>query len=145
MAEWIKTYFKEIEKNVEALPQDMRAHIYKTCGQSCAKQGVLKAYEKLFESCEKDMDELYNRMHELGGVKGKVIVSQKVYEMTFPKCLCGLYEEGYLSSPGHCECSRQSILYVLEHLMPSRRFEVGMKQSVLGGASECVFMIYVIE
>ncbi len=39
----------------------------------------------------------------------------------------------------HCECSRQSILYVLEQLLPDKNISVETIETVLGGAKKCCF------
>lgn len=45
--------------------------------------------------------------------------------------------------PGHCECSRQSVLYILETLLPERAVTVETLETVLGGAEKCRFRVTV--
>lgn len=141
-------------KAVDVLPEEILAliqnyidgeYIYYSCGQNCAKYGVLKAYQELYEKCSGNMDEMYLHMYELGDVEGKIIKSNSEYEITFPKCLCPLYQEGYLNTPSHCECSRNSILYVMNTLFPHKNVEVKMVGTVLGGYKNCKFKVHVLD
>ena len=74
-----------------------------------------------------------------------VIEPGKVYEMGYPHCLCPQVEAGFTAVPTHCECSRQSILYVLQELLPGRVIEVETLGTVLAGGKECRFRVMVGE
>lgn len=63
--------------------------------------------------------------------------------MGYPRCLCPQVEAGFVAAPTHCECSRQSILYVLETLLPGREIEVVTLETVLAGGTECRFRVTV--
>jgi hypothetical protein len=141
MSDYLKTYFQRLENGISQLPEKERAKVYRDCGQACVKNGVLQAQQKLFEKCSGNLDAMYARMSELGEISGKVICSGSEYEINFPRCLCPLYEQGFLLSACHCECSRQSILYVLKCLLPESPVDVKMKKSVLAGDTECVFTV----
>ncbi len=43
----------------------------------------------------------------------------------------------------HCECSRQSVLYILEQLLPERHITVRTVETVLGGGTCCRFAVTV--
>lgn len=145
MFDFMKIYFKVMEENIGKLPEGEIGAVYAGCGQNCAKYGVLNEYKKLYEKCSGNMDSMFSSMHELGDVSGRVISSDSEYEMEFPRCLCQLYQEGYLSMPSHCECSKQSILYVLNNLFPEKKVEVKIIGTVLSGNDKCVFRIKVLE
>ena len=50
---------------------------------------------------------------------------------------------GFVETPAHCECSRQSILYVLRELLPGRRIRGETLRTVLSGGGECRFRVTV--
>lgn len=50
---------------------------------------------------------------------------------------------GKTNDVSHCECSRQSIVYILETLMPEKTIEVEIIETVLGGAGKCRFKVTV--
>ena len=59
-----------------------------------------------------------------------------------------IYTEGYNSKsytgrnhPQQCECSRQSILYILSQLEPSSQFDVRIENTILRGSDRCTFRI----
>ena len=42
-----------------------------------------------------------------------------------------------------CECSRQSMIYVLENMMPEKHIEVEIIETVLSGGEKCRFRVSV--
>ena len=72
-----------------------------------------------------------------------VIEPGRVYEVGYPRCLCPQVDAGFVDSAAHCECSRQSILYVLEELLPGKDIRVEELETVLSGGRECRFRIIV--
>lgn len=54
-------------------------------------------------------------------------------------CLSRSIMRGEKKDVSHCECSRQSILYVLGQLLPDKNISVETTETVLGGAKKCRF------
>ena len=50
---------------------------------------------------------------------------------------------GETADAAHCECSRQSVLYILEQLLPEKRITVQTVETVLGGGTCCRFAVTV--
>ena len=50
---------------------------------------------------------------------------------------------GETADAAHCECSRQSVLYILEQLLPERHITVRTVETVLGGGTCCRFAVTV--
>lgn len=72
---------------------------------------------------------------------GKVIEPGHVYELGYHKCTCSKVLSGEVTNPEHCECTRQSILYILNQLEPESIFEVEILETVLRGSEHCRFRI----
>ena len=51
--------------------------------------------------------------------------SRALYEVGYPKCVCPEVLRGETADAAHCECSRQSVLYILEQLLPERHITSG--------------------
>ena len=63
--------------------------------------------------------------------------------MGYPKCVCPEVLEGTATDAAHCECSRQSVLYILEQLLPEKRITVETGETVLSGGTCCRFAVTV--
>ena len=63
------------------------------------------------------------------------------YELGYERCTCPKVLSGQITDPDQCNCSRQSILYILGRLEPSSDFEVEIIETVLRGAEHCRFRI----
>ena len=50
---------------------------------------------------------------------------------------------GKINDISHCECSKQSILYILENLLPDKNINVEIIETVLSGAKKCCFKVSV--
>ena len=65
----------------------------------------------------------------------------EVHELGYEKCTCPKVQSGQVTDLDQCECSRQSILYILSCLEPNSKFEVEILETILRGAEHCRFQI----
>ena len=92
---------------------------------ACVKDYVLPAQIKLYQFCDGNLDRVYGEAMNGDGYFGKVIESGLAYELGYEKCTCLKVLSGKVNDPEQCECSRQSILYILSCLEPDSK--VNMK------------------
>lgn len=135
-----RAFYGTLERSIEALPAEERAKLYRPCGVGCAQNYVLKMQQQQFAECGGDLDLQYEKYGKSEYFFADIIERGHVYEMGYPRCLCPLVAE-YDCPAGHCECSRQSIIFVLETLMPERSINVELMHTVLTGANECRFRV----
>ncbi len=108
---------------------------------TCVKETVLPAQIKLYKSCGGDFDIIYGEAMNGNGYFGKVIEAGHTYELGYEKCTCPKVQSGQITDPDQCNCSRQSILYILNCLEPNSTFEVEILETILPGAEHCRFQI----
>ena len=108
---------------------------------ACVKDRVLPAQLELYRSCGSDLDKVYGEAMNGNGYFGKVIEPGRVYELGYERCTCPKVLSGQVTDPDQCNCSRQSILYILGRLEPGSDFEVEIMETVLRGAEHCRFRI----
>ena len=136
-------FYRMLEEAIGRLPAETRARLYRPCAEACVRDGVLVELRRQFEECGCDLDRQYAKYGRSPYFFADVVEPGRVYEMGYPRCLCPQVEAGFVSAPTHCECSRQSILYVLEELLPGREITVEALETVLDGGSECRFRVTV--
>lgn len=141
MSDFIKDWFGWFEQGTACLKQEEKEKLFRKCGQNCADSGIIEVYKKIYRDSKNDLDVYFTRLNELDSVGGNVLQPGKEYEVIFTECLCDLHTMGYVNSDFICECSRQSILYVMNTLEPKIDFEVQKITSVLSGDHECRFHI----
>jgi hypothetical protein len=141
MTEASKTYFRKLEENIENIPLEFKERIYYPCAVNCVKEEVLQEEKKRFDECNGDMDLIYEKYALTDHYFRNVIEKGHIYELGYPRCLCYLVDQGICKISGHCECSRQSIIYILHELMPFKNINVKTIEIVLGGAERCRFRI----
>ena len=108
---------------------------------ACVKDRVLPAQLELYQSCDGDLDRVYGEAMNGSGYFGRVIEPGRVYELGYERCTCPKVLSGQNTDPDQCNCSRQSILYILGRLEPNSSFEVEILETVLRGADYCRFRI----
>ena len=108
---------------------------------ACVKNSVLPAQRRLYQSCDGNLDRVYGEAMNGNGYFGKVIEPGHIYELGYEKCTCRKVLSGQVTDPDLCNCSRQSILFILGCLEPDSRFEVEILETVLRGAEHCRFRI----
>lgn len=107
----------------------------------CVKDTVLPEQMRQFRSCGCSLDEQYRQYGETEGFFAKVLEPGRRYELGYPRCVCPEVLSGGEKDPAHCECSRQSILYILETLLPGKSIQVERMETVLEGAERCRFTV----
>ena len=110
---------------------------------ACVKDRVLPAQRELYERAGRDFDVVYGRMMNQGIYFGRVIEPNHSYELGYHQCTCPKVLGGTVTSPDHCECTRQSILYILHELAPDKHFQVDILSTILRGGDKCRFKIVV--
>ena len=117
----LSDWFKGFEKGIAKLTAGQREQFFSECGKNCVQCGTLQV----------------SKANELPGVRCETINKGSVYDLYFMECTCGLHKQGYVSTPLLCECSKQSILYVLQSLWKDRTFQVTICESILRGSLHC--------
>ena len=107
----------------------------------CVKDNVLQLHKQIYANYNGDFDRIYAEAYNNKSYTGKVIVPGKVYELSYMECSCPKVKCGLRNHPQQCECSRQSILYILSQLEPDSHFEVRIENTILRGSDRCTFRI----
>ena len=141
----LSDWFRGFEKGIAKLTMEQRENFFSECGKHCVQCGTLQVYKDLYEQANGDMDGFFSKANELPGVKCEIVKKGSIYDLYFMECTCGLHQQGYVSMPQLCECSRQSILYVLHSLWKDRTFRVTICESILRGGQHCKMQIETID
>ncbi len=120
----LSDWFKGFEKGIGCLSPELRASFFSECAKNCVKCGTLQIYQELYEKANGDLDTFFSEVNKLPGVKSEIIKKGSVYHQHFMECTCMLHRKGYVSTLLLCECSRQSIFYVLHSLWKDKIFRV---------------------
>lgn len=107
----------------------------------CVKDTVLPVQMGQFQECGGSLDEQYRKYGDTAAFFAEIVEPGRVYEVGYPQCVCPEARE--TRDPAHCECSRQSIAYILESLLPDRSIAVETMETVLTGADRCRFLVTV--
>ena len=117
---------------------------YRPKAIQCVKDTVLPLQRRQFEACGCSLDAQYKTYGRSEGFFAAVLEPGRVYEMGYPRCVCPEVLQGTVTCPSHCECSRQSILYILQELLPGKEISVEILETVLQGGNECRFLVHVL-
>ncbi len=113
---------------------------YRTKAINCVKDTVLPVHMQRFQECHFDLDTYIQKYGETEFFYAKEIEKGHIYEMGYPNCVCSEALAGGKDA-SFCECSRQSMIYVWEHMMPEKHIEVEIIETVLSGAEKCRFKV----
>lgn len=138
-----QAFYRILEEAIGKLPADVREKLYRPSAVNCVKDVVLTELRRQFEECGCDLDRQYAKYNRSEYFFADIVEPGRVYEIGYPRCLCPQVEAGFVNAPTHCECSRQSILYVYGELIPDKTVRVETLRTVLAGDSECRFRVTV--
>ena len=116
---------------------------YRAKAINCVRDTVLPIQRQQFEECGGSLDAQYEKYGDTDAFFATVIEPGHIYEVGYPKCVCPEVLSGEITDAAHCECSRQSVLYVLENLLPEKRINVEIIETMLGGGEKCRFRVAV--
>lgn len=116
---------------------------YRTEAVKCVSQGVLPEMKRQFEECGCSLDEMDKKYGNSEYFFATIIEPGHIYEIGFPRCVCQKAQSEKDADPNFCECSRQSILYVYEKLIPDKTVSVEPIETALTGGSKCRFRMVV--
>lgn len=137
----LSNWFKGFEDGIAKLSEEQRETFFRECGRNCVQCGTLQVYKDLYEQAAGDLDRFFAITDEQPGVRCETVEKDAVYNLYFLECTCELHKRGYVSTPLLCECSRQSIIYVLQSLWKDRTFQVTICESILRGSQHCKMRI----
>ena len=138
-----QAFYRILEETIGKLPADVRERLYRPSAENCVKDVVLTELRRQFEECGCDLDRQYAKYNRSEYFFADIVEPGRVYEIGYPRCLCPQVDAGFVKAPTHCECSRQSILFVYRELIPDRTVRVETLRTVLVGDSECRFRVTV--
>lgn len=118
---------------------------YREKAIACVKDTVLPVQRAQFEECGCDLDRQYEKYGDTEAFVARTVVPGRIYEVGYPRCVCQEALSGKAGGISHCECSRNSILYILQNLLPEKDIEVEILHTVLGGAGDCRFRVTVSD
>lgn len=137
----LSNWFKGFEDGIAKLSEEQRETFFRECGRNCVQCGTLQVYKDLYEQAAGDLDRFFAIADEQPGVRCETVEKDAVYNLYFLECTCELHKRGYVFTPLLCECSRQSIIYVLQSLWKDRTFQVTICESILRGSQHCKMRI----
>ena len=137
----LSDWFKGFEDGIARLTETQKETFFRECGRNCVQCGTLQIYKDLYEQAAGDLGLFFAKVDELPGVRCEMVEKDAVYNLYFLECTCELHKRGYVSTPLLCECSRQSIIYVLHSLWKDRAFRVTICESILRGSRYCKMQI----
>ena len=141
MDTFFKNWFNALDKGLDKMSEQECSRLFSECSSQCAKDALKYLYRDLFDDCEGNLDEFFSRLREIDGVDGFVVQKYSVYEIIFKSCGCDLHTEANINSSRLCECSRQSILWIMKHLAPNQSFYIEKEETILSGGAQCRFLI----
>ena len=130
-----------IWENCAEAKENLEAMCYREEAIECVKDHVLQIHKQIYAKYEGDFDRIYTEGYNSKSYTGRVIEPGKVYELSYLECSCPKVKCGLRNHPQQCECSRQSILYILSQLEPDSQFDVRIENTILRGSDRCTFRI----
>jgi len=130
-----------IWENCAEAKENLEAMRYREEAIECVKDHVLQIHKQIYAKYEGDFDRIYTEGYNSKSYTGRVIEPGKIYELSYLECTCPKVKCGQRNHPQQCECSRQSILYILSQLEPDSQFDVRIENTILRGSDRCTFRI----
>ena len=133
--------YQGANRPIRVLRLEIKRMRYREEAIECVKDHVLQIHKQIYAKYEGDFDRIYTEGYNSKSYTGRVIEPGKIYELSYLECTCPKVKCGLRNHPQQCECSRQSILYILSQLEPDSQFDVRIENTMLRGSDRCTFRI----
>ncbi len=126
----------------QRLPSEDCSLLFRSCASACiVGRSLLGHFESVRDAAGGDLDAFFALLGSAPGVSTETAESGRAWRMSYGSCTCPVVRAGLTRDPALCECSRQSVAFVLGRLFPEGRFDVRLEGAILAGDEECVFLI----
>lgn len=139
--DFLKLWFRGLTDGLKQMEPENRADLFRQCARRCADSYPIGVYRKAFAASGGDISEFFRRLGTVEGIDTEELCPGVSWNIKYRECGCDLYTNGCITDGCLCECSRQSILYCLNSVMPKQVFSVEIREAVLRGDSECCFTV----
>ena len=133
--------YQGANRPIRVLRLEIKRMRYREEAIECVKDHVLQIHKQIYAKYEGNFDRIYTEGYNSKSYTGRVIEPGKIYELSYLECTCPKVKCGLRNHPQQCECSRQSILYILSQLEPDSQFDVRIENTILRGSDRCTFRI----
>ena len=133
--------YQGANRPIRVLRLEKKRMRYREEAIECVKDHVLQIHKQIYAKYNGDFDRIYTEGYNSKSYTGRVIEPGKIYELSYLECTCPKVKCGLRNHPQQCECSRQSILYILSQLEPDSQFDVRIENTILRGSDRCTFRI----
>ena len=124
------------------LPPEESSLLFRSCAAECITgRGLLGRFEGVRDAAGGDPDAFFSLLGSTPGVSTAAAEPGRAWRMSYGSCTCPVVRAGLTRDPVLCECSRQSVAFVLDRLFPEGCFYVRLEGSILAGDEECAFLI----
>lgn len=140
--DFFTAWFKGLRDGLDGMDEASRGLLLGSCARHCAESHPMELYRKARAAAE-DLGGFFRLLGQEDGITVIEGEPGRSWHVCYEACGCDLVTEGYMDSPLLCDCSRQSLLYCLEQVLPRRSVEVKREHTVLEGCGKCSFLVTV--
>lgn len=126
-----------LTQGLEELEPASRTKVLLACGKACAAPEILPIYQKILARSETPDAFFQTVNNEMEGMSVRTIQPGCEYDFCYPNCYCPLHADCECTNPILCECSRESLAWVMRSLFPDSLPQVELLNSILRGDPVC--------
>ncbi len=126
-----------LAQGLEGLEPAARAKVLSACGKACAAPEILPVYQEIFARSETPDAFFQTVNNKMEGISVRTVKPGREYDFCYPSCYCPLHTDCGCVSPILCECSRESLTWVMRSLFSDDLPQVELLESILRGDQVC--------
>jgi len=124
------------------MEQKSRDTLLRLCGEACADSYTRDIFKREKRKSS-NMDEFLKNLSVKFPDARYEIVSSSCIRVMYKRCGCDIVGEGLISDPLFCRCSAANLKANFKAAL-GRKIEVDLKESILGGADRCLFLVRIM-
>lgn len=135
-------WFSGFQSGLENIDSRSRDKLLNCCGEACADSYTRDIFKRE-KSRSSNMDEFLKNLSVKFPDAEYEIVSDSCIRVMYKRCGCDIVGKGFITDPLFCRCSAANLKANFEAALGGK-IEVELKDSILGGADRCLFLVRIM-
>ncbi len=142
LEKFFRYWFSGFESGLKNIDSGSGNKVLQCCGEACADSYTRDIFRQAKVKSSNLGEFLKNLSKKFPAARYRLISGDTI-SAVYNKCGCDIVSKGFIKSPLFCNCSAANLKANFQTAL-GKKIEVELKNSILGGADRCSFLVKIL-